>query len=99
MTGGTRTFSLGQVLATPGALAAFESSGQSPAEFLRRHAQGDWGDVCAEDGALNDQALVDGGRLLSVYCLSDGTRLWIITEASDESGYRAATTLLLPDEY
>ena len=34
-------FTLGQVVATPGALAALEKTGQSPAEFLARHVQGD----------------------------------------------------------
>ena len=35
-------FALGQIVATPGALVALEVSHQSPAEFLRRHARGDW---------------------------------------------------------
>ena len=40
-------FSLGQTVATPGALAALTDSAQSPCEFLRRHISGDWGDVDA----------------------------------------------------
>lgn len=36
-------FPLGQVVATPGALAALENAGQAPFEFLMRHACGDWG--------------------------------------------------------
>ena len=35
-------FDLGQVVATPGALQAFEESGQMAAFFLDRHARGDW---------------------------------------------------------
>jgi len=27
-----------------------------------------------------------------------GEKIWIITEAADESGHRAATTILLPSE-
>ncbi len=92
-------FSLGRLLATPGALAALEASEQSPAEFISRHAKGDWGQVCAEDGQLNDAALVDGSRLLSAYRTSKGTKLWVITEAMDDYGNRAATTILLPEEY
>ena len=92
-------FNLGRLLATPGALAALQASGQSPAEFISRHAQGDWGQVCAEDGQLNDAALVDGSRLLSAYRTSRNTKLWIITEAADDEGRRAATTILLPEEY
>jgi hypothetical protein len=53
-------FPLGQIVATPGALEALKESGQTPAHFLDRHAAKDWGEVCAEDKALNDQALVDG---------------------------------------
>ena len=84
-------FSLGQVVATPGALAAFESSGETPQLFLRRHASGDWGDVSAED---HQASLAGGERLLSSYRTALGTKIWIITEAD-----RSATTLLLPDEY
>jgi hypothetical protein len=92
-------FNLGQVVATPAALKALEEAGQSPSFFLDRHIQGDWGTVNDEDKQLNDQALVDGGRLLSAYKTLKGERLWIITEAADDSGNRAATTILRPDEY
>ena len=93
-------FNLGQVLATPGALAALEQSGKGVWEFLSRHVVGDWGVVCADDKAANDQAVQYGSRLLSAYLLNDGqTKVWIITEAMDGNSNRAATTLLLPDEY
>ncbi|HLN28591.1 MAG TPA: hypothetical protein VK395_12685 [Gemmataceae bacterium] len=92
-------FSLGQVLATPGALEVLGKSRQQPAEFLARHARGDWGDLSEEDRLLNDQALTDGSRLLSTYRTSRGTKLWVITEAADDQGRRAATTILLPEEY
>ena len=94
-----RKFDLGKTLATPGALAALEASGQSPAFFLDRHVQGDWGEVNAEDKLLNDVALVSGERLLSAYRTLRNERLWIITEATDDAGNRAATTILRPDEY
>ena len=92
-------FPLGQTLATPGALSALSESGQSPAEFLARHVQGDWGEVCDDDKGLNDQALMDGSRLLSAYQTNKGTKLWVITEAADDQGHRCATTVLLPSEY
>ena len=95
----TDRFSLGQLLATPGALAALQRAQQTPAEFLMRHSRGDWGDVCAEDKRLNDQSLEDGSRLMSAYLTSDGVKLWIITEAADDAGHRLATTILLPEEY
>jgi hypothetical protein len=92
-------FSLGQVVATPGALEAIRDAGQSPADFLSRHVSGDWGDLCDDDRRLNNLALTDGSRLLSAYKTLRGERLWIITEAADDSGHRAATTILLASEY
>lgn len=92
-------FSLGQLLATPGALQALQESKQTPAEFLNRHAQCDWGEVCEEDKMLNSQSLIDGSRLLSAYRTAKDVRIWIITEAADDDGHRMATTILLPEEY
>jgi hypothetical protein len=92
-------FPLGQVVATPGAIEAMEKSGQTPGFFLARHVAGDWGDVSAGDWELNDGALKDGSRILSAYRTLKGKKLWVITEATDDEGNRAATTVLLPDEY
>ncbi|MBK8346953.1 MAG: hypothetical protein IPL08_04770 [Saprospiraceae bacterium] len=66
---------------------------------LARHLQGDWGDCCSDDAALNDAALQDGGRLFSVYHIPAGlygleSKLWIITDHD-----RSATTVLFPSEY
>jgi hypothetical protein len=86
---------LGRLLSTPGAIEAMAKAGQNPLELLTRHQTGDWGEVDAADAAANTRAAVEGDqRILSAYMLNDGTRLWIITEAD-----RAATTILLPDEY
>ena len=87
-------FPLGQVVATPGALAAFAATGESLLAFLRLHAMGLWGELDPEDVRENEFSLINGGRLLSAYSLTDGTRFWIITEAD-----RSATTFLLPEEY
>jgi hypothetical protein len=87
-------FSLGRTLITPGARDAIEEAGQLPAEFLRRHATADWGDLSSEDAKENDVALEHGFRLLSAYRTRAGVKLWVITEAD-----RSATTILLPDEY
>jgi hypothetical protein len=87
-------FSLGRVVATPGALAALEGNGQSGAYYLARHVRGDFGDLCEDDKRANVEALREGLRLLSAYRLSDGTRIWVISEAD-----RSVTTLLLPEEY
>ena len=44
-------FSLGDVVATPGALDALREAQQEPLELLRRHQAGDWGDLDEEDKA------------------------------------------------
>lgn len=60
---------------------------------LRRHTSGDWGDLCPEDTLANDEALHQGGRLLSAY--GQGThRFWVISESD-----RSATIVLLPEDY
>ena len=92
-------FPLGQILATPGALEALEESGQTPTEFLVRHVQGEWGEICPDDATLNEESLIDGSRLMSVYRTSKNVRIWIITEAADDQGHRSCSTILLPDEY
>ena len=72
-------FSLGQVFATPGALAALEAAGQAPQEFLSRHVTGDWGSLPNEDVEENEFSLQHGLRLFSAYNLADGTRIWLIS--------------------
>jgi len=89
----------GQIVATPGALLALAAADTSPSTLLSRHARGDWGDLDAPDRAANDAALRDGSRLLSAYTVAEDVKVWIITEAADDDGHRAATTLLLPEEY
>jgi hypothetical protein len=89
-----RSFPLGQVVATPGALQSFALAEENYIPYLMRHAKGDWGDVCSEDASANDEALVLGERLLSAYRLQDGIKVWIITEAD-----RSSTCILLPEEY
>ena len=50
-------FPLGQLVATPGALAALQKAGQSPAEFLAMHVRGQGGDVSEEDSRENEYSL------------------------------------------
>lgn len=90
-------FQTGSMVATAAISARMEESDLFSA-FVRaavfRHLTGDWGDVCEEDEGLNDQALIDGDRLFSVYDEGNGSKIWIITEAD-----RSATTVLFPDDY
>ena len=74
-------FPLGQIVATPGALAALERAQQPPASFLARDASGDWGELEPTDVAENEYSVAHGSRLLSSYQTDAGERLWIITEA------------------
>ena len=92
-------FRPGRVVATPGVLDALEASGQTFDFFLEKHLSGDWGEVDAEDQKANDQALLDGGRLLSSYRTLRGVVVWVLTEAEGDDGQRASTCLTLPEEY
>jgi hypothetical protein len=61
---------------------------------IARHQAGDWGDVAANSKTDNDNALVNGTRILSAYRAGNGTKFWLVTEAD-----RSTTTVLLPEEY
>jgi hypothetical protein len=87
-------FDLGQIVATPAALAVLRKAGQQPCEFLTRHVNREWGDLSDVDRKENDYSLEHGFRLLSSYRTNVGDRLWIITESD-----RTVTTILLPEEY
>ena len=88
----TPKFPLGQLVATPNALAHITQIDITNA--LLRHVAGDWGDLDAEDKQVNDQAGTEGARILSAYQAANGTKFWIITE-----GNRSVTTVLLPEDY
>ncbi len=87
-------FSLGDVVITPGALAAFVAANAYITPYLAQHQQGAWGQLDHADIQANEQALKIGARLLSAYQLPDTTTIWIITE-----GDRSSTCVLLPDDY
>lgn len=94
VTSTTALFALGQLVATPAALAAICDAGQTPMEFLRRHQSGDWGDLCEADKRENELSIKHDFRILSAYRTATDVKLWIITEAD-----RSTTTILLPEEY
>jgi hypothetical protein len=85
--------SLGQVVATPGALKLLSVMGEDPFDLLARHEAGDWGELCAFDRRQNEIALREGYRVLSSYSVGR-QRVWILTEADS-----SVTTILLPEEY
>jgi len=61
---------------------------------ITRHQAGDWGELSEEDRTTNDQALIQGDRILSAYRSARGVKFWVISEAS-----REVTTVLLPEDY
>ncbi len=93
-------FELGQIVATPGAIAAMPD--HQRIACLIQHATGDFGCVCHDDAELNRAGIMNGDRILSAYPIDPGkpsqgfgdNTLWIITEAD-----RSVTTFLLPEEY
>jgi hypothetical protein len=85
-------FDLGQLVATPNALANLNP--QDVAAAVRHHLTGDWGELDEHDRRANERALTDGSRLFSAYRDRGGTKFWVITESD-----RSATTVLLPEDY
>jgi hypothetical protein len=83
-------FDLGYITVTPTVLGCLDSEVIQSA--LRRHASGDWGDLCPSDKVANDICLRKGYRLLSAYQHGD-TRFWIETAPNREK-----TTVMLPDD-
>jgi hypothetical protein len=84
-------FPLGHVVITANASQHLDTIAVN--EALRRHAGGDWGDICAEDACENEYSLTHGFRLLSAYGTGE-RRFWLITEAD-----RSVTTVLMPSDY
>jgi hypothetical protein len=90
-----RRFSPGQIVMTIGVNQLLQQGRFNPVSFLRRHLDGDWGELDACDRRRNDAALKSGQeRLFSAYQIAPELKLWIITEWD-----RSVTTLLLPSEY
>jgi hypothetical protein len=87
-------FPLGQIVTTPGALAALRKAGQGPPEFLTRHVSGDWGDLCEKDRQENQCSFERGDPLFSAYHTNAGDELWVITDRQFST-----TAILLPQEY
>jgi hypothetical protein len=88
-------FPAGHTVMTAGVNDLVQRGALGPVPYLRRHLDGDWGDLCDEDRQQNDAALKSGeARLFSSYQVTPDLKLWIITEWD-----RSVTTLLLPSEY
>ena len=89
--GAQRSFPLGQIVATSGALEDF-----GPvliAVLLSRHAKGDWGDLDAHDRRENELAIREGFRIFSAYNTDRG-KAYVITEWD-----RSSTCILRAEDY
>ncbi len=87
-------FPLGRMFLTQGAIEALEEAGQTPDEFISRHARLEQGELCDADHKENLFSVDKHLRIFSAFKTIKGVKLWCITEAD-----RGATTLLLPSEY
>ena len=91
-------FPMGQIVLTREAYHWSVTNGEFShfvTRSLKRHARGDWGNLCQEDKKENELALREGNlRLFSAYEHWRLPKIWIITEAD-----RPATTILFPEEY
>ena len=88
----TLKFSLGQTVITANANAVLPELDVVLA--LQRHHSGDWGDVDDHDRQVNEDALRNGDRLVSIYKSVRDQKFYIITEWD-----RSVTTVLLPEDY
>jgi hypothetical protein len=89
-----RLFEPGTVQGTPKAVEALERAGQDPMELLERHLSGDWGDAHEDDVRENHVAIGTRDRIISVYALSTGETVVIITDPGHEM-----TTIMMPGEF
>ena len=97
-------FQIGQLVTTQritGDIINTENFSEFCEKSLQRHQIGDWGDMPEEDKLANEEALINGDRIVSGYLIPDnlqgktnGTKIWIITEYNRET-----TTILYPSEY
>lgn len=91
-------FQIGQLYTTAGVDSRMhEDSGFSSFVYnsVNRFIDLDWGDTCEKDAKSNEEALLDGNRILAVYNYKKtDEKIWIITEAG-----RSVTTILFPEEY
>lgn len=90
-------FSLGNVVATPAALAWIQEHGASVPQLLNRHQTGDWQELCKEDRDTNWRAALGGERVMSAFNIGSKdhlVKIWIITEWD-----RSVTTILRAQDY
>jgi hypothetical protein len=80
-------FTLGEIVIRPRAALLMQNLRINPASLFLRHVTGDWGDVSNDQRRTNEEAVREGGRILSAYGQGN-MRIYVITEAD-----RSATTI------
>lgn len=95
------TIELGSTTVTPKIKELIEQNNdfaQFVFKSIHRHQSKDWGDMCKDDKLQNDEAVINGSRILSCYLIDinniNEEKIWIITV--DDRTY---TTVLFPNEY
>lgn len=48
--------------------------------LLNRHSQGDYGDISLADQCVNDQIILEGGPITSIYRSRKGFQIIVVTE-------------------
>ena len=83
---------------------------------ITRHKAGDWGDICEDDPSdedwhTNDAALLNGGRIVSLYNISPfhqeflrergcrETQIYVITDGQHANGIRSSTSAFFTGDY
>jgi hypothetical protein len=85
-------FTLGENFQRPRVALLMQSLGINPASLFLLHVTGDWGDVSNDQRRVNEEAVREGGRILSAY--GKGIRrIYVITEAD-----RSRTTIRTADD-
>ncbi len=85
-------FTLGKIVIQPQAELSMRMQGINPASLLLRHVCGDWGEANDYQRRTNDEAVREGGRILSVYG-HGRRRLYVMTQAD-----RRTTSILILQE-
>ena len=109
---GPPLFELGRVVATPGAIELMALTETSPLVLISMHVAGDWGECHPDDVQVNNDALRDGLRVMSVHRLplaekpkpAEGASAPLVDTEDDRvwvitEADRSVTTILLPEEY
>jgi hypothetical protein len=82
----------GQVVATPGALAALEAAGESANVYVARHLAGDWG----TNGTFDATEVTEREREYGVFATADDAKLNRLAVEAD-NGSRVMSSYVLAD--